>query len=338
MSKQGKNLRYTLPRLTPSRYHALMVSFRNLSGFEENDVAKFRLKVLHHLYRYGWKAAVDAYEVKKSTMFDWKRRFEKSGKKLVSLVPTSTRPKHTRTMMVDPRLAVFIKSMREAYGPVSKYKLKPFLDEYAKSLHLAGYGLDKIAKIIKRNHYFFETRPKAKKRVRPLISRLKKAPKETVPGYVEMDSITLYVNTKKYYFVTGIDVVTKYAWCKLTTSLSSRSAKEALVEFRGQYPCPIREIQTDNGHEFLGEFDGYLQAQEIPHQFIYYHSPKINGVVERFNRTIQDEFLSRNDELWYNLELFNRKLTGYLEWYNTKRPHHSLDLKPPVIYMQKFQT
>jgi len=338
MSKRGRNLRGTLPRFSPSGYHALMVSFRNLSGFEDNNVAKFRLKALNHLYRYGWKAARDAYDVKKSTVFGWKKRFEKSGKKLVSLVPTSTRPKHTRLMVVDPRLAEFIKSMRETYGPVSKYKIKPFLDEYARSLGIPGYGREKIGKIIKRNHYFFETKPRVKRRTKPLIPRLKKAPRQTTPGYIEMDSITLYVNNKKYYFVTAIDIVTKFAWCKLTSSLSSRWAKLALVEFTRQYPYPIREIQTDNGHEFLGEFDDYLQAQKIPHQFIYYHSPKINGVVERFNRTIQDEFINRNDELWYNRELFNQKLAGYLEWYNTRRPHHSLDLKPPVIFMQKFQT
>jgi transposase InsO family protein len=50
------------------------------------------------------------------------------------------------------------------------------------------------------------------------------------------------------------------------------------------------------------------------------------------------EFINRNDELWYDLDLFNQKLTGYLQWYNTRRPHHSLDLKPPINYMQIFQT
>src|SRR3989344_2074553 len=338
MSFKNRKLKYTLPKFTPGQYYALMVSFRNLHGFEENDVAKFRLMVLNHCYQFGWKAAVSAYRIKKSTLFDWKARFEKSGKKLSSLIPQSTKPLHSRRMTVDMRLLEFIKSMRKEYGAVSKYKLKPFLDEYAKSLGLSGYGLDKISKIIKRNRYFFETRPRTKRRVKPLVLRLKKAPRQTTPGYVEMDSITLYVNNKKYYFVTAIDIVTKFAWCKLTTSLSSRSAKKALIEFMAQYPYPIREVQTDNGHEFLGEFDEYLRQQNILHHFIYFHSPRLNGVVERFNRTVQDEFINRNDELWYDLDLFNQKLTGYLQWYNTRRPHHSLDLKPPIIYMQKFQT
>lgn len=330
--------RYVLPKFRGGDYHALMVCWRNMTGFEENNVAKFRLKVLDHYYGFGWKAAVSAYDVKKSTLFDWKDRFEKSGKKLISLVPTSTRPKTTRLMVVDPRLAELIRSMRETYGPVSKYKLKPFLDEYAKTLGITSYGREKIGKIIKRNHYFFETRPKVKRRARPLVSRLKKAPRQTEPGYIEMDSITLYINSRKYYFITTIDVVTKFARVTLTTSLSSRSAKQALVDFMTQCPYLVREVQTDNGHEFLGEFDDYLQNQNIPHQFIYFHSPRINGVVERFNRTIQDEFINRNDELWYDLELFDQKLSGYLEWYNTRRPHHSLDLKSPVTYMQKFLT
>lgn len=268
MPFKNHKLKYTFPKFSPAGYYALMVSWRNMSGFEENDVAKFRLKVLNHLYQFGWKAAVSAYEVKKSTLFDWKTRFEKSGKKLSSLVPRSTRPQHTRTMTVDPRLTDFIRSMRETYGSISKYKLKPFLDEYAQSLETAGYGLDKIAKIIKRNHYFFETRPKTKRRIKPFISRLKKAPRQTEPGYIEMDSITLYVNSKKYYFVTAIDIVTKFAWCKLTTGLSSRAAKQAVEEFITNYWYPIREIQTDNGHEFWGEFDAYLQTQNIP-QSVY---------------------------------------------------------------------
>lgn len=329
---------YVLPKFGNRGYHALMVCWRNISGFEENDVAKLRLRVLNHCYEFGWKAAVAAYDIKRSTLFDWKKRFEKSGGKLFSLIPRSTRPKRTRTMTVDPRLMGFIKSMRETYGSVSKYKLKPFLDEYAKSLGIAGYGLDKIAKIVKRNHYFFETRPRIKRRIKPLYPRLKRTSKQTTPGYIEMDSITLYVVGRKYYFVTAIDIVTKFAWCKLTTSLSSRAAKKSLEEFESTCPYPIREIQTDNGHEFLGEFDQYLQQQKITHQFIYPRSPRINGVVERFNRTIQDEFINRHGDLFCDLELFSQKMAGWLTWYNAARPHHSLNLQSPLNYLKTLTT
>lgn len=332
-------LDYVLPTFTIGDYHALMRSWRNLKGFESNQVAQFRLKVLKHYSIHGWKSACDAFEIPKSTLFDWRRVFEASGRKLNSLVPKSTRPHRTRIMVTDVRLIELIKSIRFEYGRVSKYKLKVFVDEYASELGIPGYGLDKIARIIRRNRFFFDRQFKRKYRIRPLSPRLKRAPKQTIPGYVEMDSVTVYFLSKVRYFITAIDVASKFAWCKMTTSLSSGQAKKAAEEFIGQYQYQVREIQTDNGHEFMGEFDQYLVSSNIPHNLIYPRSPKVNGVVERFNKTIQDEFISRQggDHL-SSLETFTEKLNQYLIWYNTKRPHLSLNLMTPVQYLQTFKT
>ena len=330
-------VRYLLPKFSRGQYYALMRSWANLSGFESNDIAKFRFKVISHAYDFGWQAAVAAFGVPKSTLFDWKKVYEDSGKKLNSLVPISTRPKRIRLMVTDPRVVDFIRSMRQEYGRVSKYKLKVFLDEYVKTLGLSSYGYQKIAKIIKRNHYFFDPPPKQRHRI--LKVRLKSHPKESIPGYLEMDSVTIYVASKKLYFITIIDVVTRFAWAKLALSLSSAQAKLALQEFMVQYIHPIRAVQTDNGHEFLAEFDEYLRQENIPHQFIYFRSPKINGVVERFNRTIQDEFLNRSDEIYtQDWDRLSQKLVHYLTWYNTRRPHYSLKYLSPMQYLSQLHS
>lgn len=339
MPSDFHHIEYVRPKYSRKDYHALMVSLRNCFSFEESNIAKFRFRVLEHYYKYGWKAACDAFKVKKSSLFNWKNTYEKSGKKLNSLVPKSTRPKNLRRMTVDMRLFNFIKEMREQYGRVSKYKLKIFLDEYAKSIGATSYGYEKIAKIIRRNHYFFDPPKRQKKKVKPLYPRLKRSPKQTTPGYLEMDSITLWIAGRRYCFITVIDIFAKFAWCKLTRTLSSRTAKEALLEFRKQYPHQIREIQTDNGSEFLGEFDLYLREGNIPHQFTYPRSPKVNGVVERFNRTIQEEFLSRCDDLYTgDMESFDQHMVNYLTWYNTRRPHHSLKMQTPLQVLQQFKT
>ena len=328
---------YILPKYGWGQYHALMRSWANLNGFESNDIAQFRFTVLKHCYEFGWKAAVSAFKVPKSTLFDWKKAYEKSGKKLNSLVPISTRPKRTRPMVTDPRMVEFIRSIREEYGRVSKYKLRIFLDEYARSLGTTGYGYQKIAKIIKRNHYFFD--PPTKQKHTIFKVRLKSHPKETLPGYLEMDAVTIWLHGKKLYFVTVIDVVTRFAWVKLTFTLSSAQTNLALQEFRQQYSPSIRVVQTDNGHEFLAEFDQYLVNQSIPHQFIYLRSPQINGVVERFNRTIQDEFLNRSDEMYtQDWEKLNQKLLHYLTWYNTQRPHYSLNYMSPTQYLNQLHS
>jgi transposase InsO family protein len=216
--------------------------------------------------------------------------------------------------------------------------LKPFVDALARSLEVKSYVYDKINKIIVRNHYYFD-KPKRKKAGKKGISRIKRTPSQTTPGYLQMDSVTIFVLNRRYYFMTIIDVVTKYAWCKVVSNLSSRSAKEALIEFVAQTKYPVREVQTDNGHEFLGGFDLYLESLNIPHNFIYPRSPKINGVVERFNRTLKDEFISRCDELYTQDRLgLDRKLTNWLIWYNTQRPHYSLKYMTPQSYMQQFKT
>lgn len=315
-----------------------MKTLHNSLSFNLSDVAKYRHHVLMFFYRHGRRAALDAFEVKQSTLYDWKKLYEGSGKNFSSLIPKSTRPHQTRTMTTDWRLEVFIKSLRKQYGNLGKYKIKPFLDEYAQSLGLKGYGTSKIQKIIKRRNYYFEPKQKKHKtRIKPLSARLKRAPKEKRPGYIEMDSITLYVLSKRYYFVTAIDVYTKFAWCKLAASLSSRQAKLALKEFKKRYSSSIRAIQTDNGSEFLGEFHQDLKKLEIKHEFIYPRSPKINGVIERFNRTVQDEFINRTDSLSCDVLLFNQKLAKYLTWYNQKRPHYSLGQIPPAQYLEQYQ-
>lgn len=315
-----------------------MKTINNSLTFDVSDIAKYRFHVLSCFYQYGLKPTLSAFGIKKSTLYDWKNLFENSGKRLSSLVPQSTRPKQTRRMETDWRLEAFIRTLREEYGPLSKYKIKPFLDEYAKQLGLASYGNTKIGKIIKRRNFFFDKgiKAKTKRRKWPYL-RLKQTPKIKRPGYLELDSITIYVLNQKCYFVTAIDIFTKYAWCKLVTSLSSRQAKEALIELQGKLPYPVKEIQTDNGSEFLNEFHKYTEEQNLIHNFIYPHSPKINSIVERFNRTIQDEFLTRNDYLGINQNKFNLDLLKYLTWYNNQRPHHTLGLVSPTTFINNLK-
>jgi hypothetical protein len=328
--------RYTLPRFSKRNYAVLMKTIYTSLTFDTSDVAKYRFHVLTVFYKHGLGAVQDAFGVKKSTLYDWRRIYEDSGKRLFSLVPKSTRPKNTRSMTLDWRLESFIRSFRETYGNISKYKIKLFLDEYAKSLNTPSYSSGKIGKIIKRRNYFFEAKRKVRRKKPALTPRLKRSPKESLPGYIEIDTITLYVLGKKIYFISIIDVVTKFALCKLIPTLASRYTKEALEEFRKLYPYQTRVVQTDNGHEFLGEFQHYLEEQKLPQQFIYPRSPKINGVVERFNRTVQEEFINRCDELYFDLDTLSQKLTNYLNWYNTRRPHHALKLETPEGYLRKF--
>jgi len=62
----------------------------------------------------------------------------------------------------------------------------------------------------------------------------------------------------------------------------------------------------------------------------------MNAHNERFNRTIQEQFVDFHEDLLFTeMELFNKKMADLLIDYNTKIPHHSLQMKTPVQYLIK---
>lgn len=313
-----------------------MKTFETTLAFNTSDVAKFRLHVLEYYYKYGLRPTLDAFNIKKSTLYDWKRRYEDSRKKLNSLVPISTRPKRLRKMTTDWRLVVFIEQIRKQYGNTGARIIKPFLDEYAKSLGIPPLGRTTIEKVIRRHKLTFDNRNKAKKQRGRSRLRTRKSPKVKAPGYIEVDTIEIRLLTNKYYFISIIDIYTRFAFVELVETRSSSCTRESLKRFRVVYPHHIHTVQTDNGSEFLKDFDQYLTGQQLKHIFIYPRSPKINGVVERFNRTIQQEFITRSDDLGINQKRFQEKLTKYLAWYNHKRPHSSLGYKSPMQFMSQI--
>ena len=284
MSNETNKQRYLTSYFARGDYITLM----KLISPKLSDPAEFRLHVLDHYYKHGYKSTCDAFDLSKSTLYDWKRIFEASGKKPFSLVPRSTRPHHTREMTTDYRLVEFIKAMRMEYGNVGKDIIKPFLDEYAKDLGIPSVGKTTIAKIIKRRTLTFEKRVKCRKKAKYSRLRTKRSPKVNKAGFIQMDSIVVYINRERHLFMSVIDIYTKYALVVKVNTLSSVNAMKVFKRFKGVNPTDIHIVQTDNGSEFLAHFHKYLEKENLKHIFIYPRLCKVNGVVERFNRTIQD--------------------------------------------------
>jgi putative transposase len=311
-----------------------MKTIQNTLALDSSDVAEFRLHVLTHYYKYGLASALDAFKVKQSTLYDWKKLYERSGKRVSSLVPCSTRPHELRYMQTDFRLVEFIREMRREHGNIGQNIIKPFLDEYARSLGIASVGLTTIAKIIKKKNFTFEKGVRAKRKTKYSKLRIRKSPKVTSPGLIQMDSIVVYINKERHLFMSLIDIYTKFAFVKKVDTLSTKQALKVFREFEKINLTQIQTVQTDNGSEFLFVFHEYLERKGLKHQFIYPKSPRINGVIERFNRTVQEEFILRNDEIYYDTKAFEQKLVEYLYWYNNKRPHSSLNYLSPMAFIQ----
>jgi transposase InsO family protein len=322
------------------RFEAMLHSLRR---FSRDEVAQERYRILRFYDTYGEKATKEAFGVDRKLVHVWKKRLKASDGHLEALLPHSTRPTRVRRMRIDPRIIDYIRQMRQEHPGIGKEKLKPFVDKYCNEAHIPSVSESTIGKIIKRHKFFYQRSGRVyhdpssnwmkQKRSKPKRLRVKHAPKHTEFGHFQADSSVKFMDGIRRYMISAIDSTLKFSFSSCYSQLTSRDARDFLKRLELVYPLSIKSLQTDNGSEFLGEFDAYLKHKGIPHYFIYPRCPKINGCIERFNRTLKDEFINNYLHLIDDLPRFREKLVDYLVFYNTERPHKSLGLKSPLDYL-----
>lgn len=314
----------------------------SLRRFSQDEVAEERLKIINFYVKYGEKETKEAFGIGRKTIFVWKKKLSLSQGKLTSLIPTSTKPIKARGMETDPGVVIFIKTLREAHPRLGKEKICPLLVSFCKQEGITPIKESTIGKVIKRNKLFYQKQGRiyhnpnfkyASSRHKTKRLRIRYAPKHKDMGHLQMDTILRFQDGIKYYLYTAIDAKGKFAFCLPYKTLTSSNTLDFYQKLIQVMPYKIKSVQTDNGLEFLGAFDAYLERMGIIHLFTYPRCPKINGIVERFNRSIQDEFVDLNLHLIHNQKTFSSKLADYLLFYNCTRIHKSLGNITPMAYL-----
>lgn len=303
------------------------------------DKAKWRVKVLNFFEKYGIRATEEAFGVKKSSIYKWRKLIGDNGGRVEVLCDRSMAPRRRRKAEHDDRVVSFIRGIRDEYPRMGKTKIKVFLDEYCQGEDIKTVSESTIGRIIKSHRFF--SHPKwvthfGKIKATRYRKKLRRhGYKAKYPGdLVQVDSIVRFRDGIKRYIITAIDLVSGFAFAYGYSSLSSKSALDFFKKLEEVAPFRVSAIQTDNGSEFEKHFREHLERSKIKHFWNYPKHPQLNAKVERFNRTVQEEFLDWNSRsLFHALELFNHKLVDWLIFYNTKRPHFSLGNIPPVKYL-----
>jgi len=159
--------------------------------------------------------------------------------------------------------------------------------------------------------------------------------KEGRPYFLfQIDTIVIYWNNVKRYILTAVDYATKLGYARMYKNKSSRFAADFLYRFRYLANQPIENLQKDNGSEFAWEFERDSARLGIQRYFSRVKTPKYNSEVERFNQTLEYEWLY-NFNLSLDPEELNPRLTEWLIEYNFNRPHQSLAYLTPLEYIEK---
>lgn len=238
-------------------------------------------------------------------------------------------------MEVHPNVVEEIARLRKDHYRLGKVKLKPLVDEFCELEGLETISESTIGKVIKRNNFFFQRPnvchdPSRKKQVRSKKIRIKRAPKPEGGGYIEADTVEQIIEGLRRYTISFIDVKLKIAYSQTFTGKLSKYTVEAFQEFEKLMPVPVHTVQTDSGSEFEGEFKKHLKSKKIKQVFTYPKCPKINGVIERYNRSVQEEWIYSYLHEMDDVQQFNNRLREYLNFYNNKRVHESLGKKTPA--------
>lgn len=137
-----------------------------------------------------------------------------------------------------------------------------------------------------------------------------------------------FTNGRRIKFMTVEDLFSRFSTgIDSQFSIPAKRVVEVLEDCLRLYGVP-RIIRTDQGPEFRSlTFQKFLQKHGIRHEFTEKGSPWQNGGLESFNGKFRDECLNRN--LFESPLQTKEVIQKYRIFYNTERPHSSLDNKTP---------
>ena len=309
------------------------------------DEAKQRAKILTFWKKYGLAATEEAYSVTERTLYLWQQKLRQGKGKLESLNCGSRAPKNKRKRRYDYRIVEEIQRLRKVHPNLGEKKLYPLLKEYCDHLTLACPKPATIGLIMKDKGGMRTTPTKitGTGRVKPYKrQKVLRKPKDIIieaPGaLVALDTAEIIIHGSRHYIITCEDIFSRFSFAFATTSHASKAAEEFFTLWIQVFLYQTAFVLTDNGSEFKKHFVKRLLELQITHYHTYPKTPKMNAHVERFNRTIQEEFADYHRDLLLNPDCFNAKLMDWLIFYNTKRVHHAFKNKlTPVQFLLQYE-
>ena len=332
---QIKNVTYGMSYKVYKNYRECLKMIEILRRFEKSEVAQQRLNIIEFYDKYGEQATKEAFGADRKVISRWKKRLKESN--IRGLIPISTRPNRLRQSKIDERIIDKIREIRQERYRISKYKIKVFIDKYCEEEGIRKISISSIGLIIKKNKMFYQPaynlpihigRKKQKK-----VERIRYSPKVKEVGHIISDTVVAREEGITRYFYNAIDIASKFAFSYYFKEHTSKNMVIFYEMFKEVFPYKIKQWQNDNGHENVGEFEKKLKEEKIRQVFSYPRCPKINAYIERFNRTLREEFIDVNGVLIKEDEEFKNLLIDWLVYYNSKRPHFSLNLKAPLQFL-----
>lgn len=281
------------------------------------------------------------FGISRQTFYRWYRRYDLMD--LTSLESHSHRPRRCRRPTWSFLLESKVLTLRLQFPRWGKDKLVVLLRREGLGISTSMVG--RILLHLKRRGQLVEAPrngvPGSRRalRSRPYAVRKPRQYAVSQPGdLVEVDTMDVRpIPGRVFKQFTARDLVSRWDVVQAHSRATAQSATAFLDTLAHRMPFPIRALQVDGGSEFAAEFEQVCQQRGL-HLFVLPpRSPKLNGAVERANRTHTEEFYQVTP---YSLELrqLNRELRHWERIYNTVRPHQALGYLTPHQFLQQLSS
>ena len=332
-----------MQRFTLGRLNKFYRAANAVNKAVDDNTAAYRLKVLDFYKAYGLKPTLAAFPISRSTLFGWQKLLSEHGAR--GLVPSSRKPLRSRQSAIPRAIESFILNYRREHPRVCQYTIKPLLDDFCKKQKLKSISTSSIERIIRKlkeqgkmpdnkMYRLCALRGNIKQKYRHPFKKLRLG--KYTPGapgdIVQIDSVHIVADGIRKYLITAIDLKSRFAYSEVYGNLNSLNAKDFMQKLQQVTPFKIERIQTDNGLEFGKYFAEHVKEQELIHYHNYPKCPKSNAYVERFNRTIREQFVQCTPYV-PGSEDFKKELADYIIWYNTQRVHKGLKYITPMQFI-----
>jgi transposase InsO family protein len=139
------------------------------------------------------------------------------------------------------------------------------------------------------------------------------------------------------YVHVAIDDATRLAYVEVLADEKAISAVGFLrraVAHYASYGITVERLITDNGSPYRSAIHAIAcRTLGIRHLRTRPYRPQTNGKAERFIRTLLGGWAY--GAIYRSSSERNAALAGWLDWYNTRRPHGALSHKPPIARLNQ---
>ena len=238
-----------------------------------------------------------------------KKRYIEHGADI--LIPEKPGPKggesYNRTPEWIENVVVEFAIKRPSLGPLPLSE--EISDKYRIDLDQAT-----VWRILTRKKIRYTTEYKRWKKEKPKLYCL------NTPGLeLQMDACFPFGRSRKIASFDAIDDCSRHVYAKIYEREDDNSAIDFVKHLIKNVPFRVQRIRVDN--RYGKRFKEYCESIGIEIIVNDPYTPKQNGKIERFHKTLKREFFWKYCSFHDDIELLQYKYNQWLDYYNTRRRH-----------------